>query len=316
VRRALGLALVLVGCATPDLPAPQEVAREAPEDSDPLAVVPGDTEVLAIFDLAALRASPWTRSVLVAGSEGARQRGFDQVNDVDALMLVRLPGDTAGTSLSVARGRFERARVRAAFAEGRTLSVASFRGCPLWSAGDDAVAFLTDRTLLSGSLASVRAAIDAAFGKARDIRGEAWLAELRKRFGKNLPPAAIEVVVKVSDPMREKLRAELVEAEGLERLAARVELGRRLDIAVVGTTGTREQASALIDELGATLRELQGRPSIEALGFARLLAGVQLAVQGPRVAAELRLEDSARADLAQRLAVVARWLSQPRAAGN
>lgn len=306
--------LALVACATPDLPhAPAAPGRESPEDGDLLAVVPAEAEVLVSMDIEALRASKWTRSVIAAGVEGARRaRGFDQVADVDRLLMVRLPADTQGLSLSIAQGRFDRERVRTAFAEGRTLTSDSFRGCAIWTAGGESAAFLTDRTLLSGALASVRAAIDASHGKARDMRSQAWLGDLRRRFGRDLPPAAIELAVKVSDDMRARLGEELVEAEGLERVGARLELGKRLDLAVVGATTTKQQANALIVRAGEALRELQTRPSLVALGFGRVLNRVQLAVQGPRVAAELRLEERDRDEIARRLSTVAKLLAQAR----
>jgi hypothetical protein len=315
MRRALALLpLGALACATPDLPAAQLEARQIADDSDLLAVVPGDAELMVSLDVAALRGSPWTRPVIAAGAEANRRpRGYDEIRDVDRVILVRLPADATGTSLTIAQGRFDRTRVRDAFADRRRVSTATFRGCTIWSADSETAAFLTDRTLLTGALGSVRSAIDAAFGRARDVRGQSWLSDVRRRFGKDAGPAALELAVQVSDPMRQKLREELAEAEGLVRLGARVTLGKRLDVAVVGTTGTREQAAALIAEVGVTLRDLQSRPSVLALGFAPVLADVQLAVQGPRVAAELRLDPGARDEIALRLSAVARLLAQARA---
>jgi hypothetical protein len=307
----LVLALALWGCATPDLPPAAAPGREAPEDGDLLAVVPGDAEMLLSLDVEALRRSPWTRSVIAAGAaRDKRPRGFDEIADVDRLLLVRLPADTGGISLSIAQGRFDRERVRAAFAQGRPVAQADFRGCTLWSSGSEAAAFLTDRTLLSGALPSVRAAIDAAYGRARDMRSQPWLGELRRRYGRDLPPAALELAIQVSDPVRARLREEMVEAEGLERVGARLELGKGLDLAVVGATATKPQAAALIARVGEALRDLRSRPSLVALGFGRVLSEVQLAVQGPRVAAELRFEERDREEIARRLSVAARLLAQ------
>jgi hypothetical protein len=311
MRRLLVLAMVLGGCAAPDLPHAETPARQAPEDGDLLAVVPGEAEVLLSLDVEALRASPWTRSVIAAGApRDKRPRGFDEIADVDRLVLARLPADPGGISLSIAQGRFDRARVRAAFAQGRPVAEADFRGCAIWSAGNEAAAFLTDRTLLSGALASVRAAIDAAYGRARDMRGQAWLSELRRRYGRELPPAAMELAIRVSDPVRARLREEMVEAEGLERVGARLELGKGLDLAIVGATTTKPQAAALIARVGEALRDLGSRPSLVALGFGRVLSDVQLAVQGPRVAAELRFAERDREEIARRLSVAARLLAQ------
>src|SRR5580765_4928578 len=111
MRRALALLpLATLACATPDLPnVPPPIGREIADDGDPLAVVPGDAELLVSLDVAALRASPWTRPVISAGAEGPRRpRGYDEVADVDRLILVRLPADSNGTSLSIAQGRFDR----------------------------------------------------------------------------------------------------------------------------------------------------------------------------------------------------------------
>jgi len=309
-RRAAVL-LVLFGCATPDLPQVPTLGREAPEDGDLLAVVPGEAEVLLSVDVEAMRRSPWTRSVIAAGANrDKRPRGFDEIVDVDRLVLVRLPADTGGISLSIAQGRFDRERVRAAFGEGRAVTQTDFRGCTVWSSGSEAAAFLTDRTWLSGALPSVRAAIDAAYGRARDMRGQAWLGELRRRYGKDLPAAAAELAMRVSDPVRARLREEMVEAEGLERVGARLELGKGLDLAVVGATATKEQASALIARLGSELRDLKARPSLVALGFGRVLSDVQLAVQGPRVAAELRFDERDREEIARGLSTAARLLAR------
>jgi hypothetical protein len=316
--RRLVLVLTLCGCATPDLPQAQAPApgRQTPEDGDLLAVVPGEAEVLVSVDVEALRRSPWTRSVLAAGAPAdKRPRGFDAIADVDRLVLVRLPADGGGIGLFVAQGRFDRTRVRAAFGEGRPVSQADFRGCTVWSSGNEAAAFLTDRTLLSGALSSVRSAIDAAYGRARDMRGQSWLGELRARYGRDLPPAAAELAMRVSDPVRARLREEMVEAEGLERVGARLELSKGLDLAVVGTTGSKQQAAALISRVGSELRDLQGRPSLVALGFGRVLSEVQLAVQGPRVAAELRFHERDREEIARRLSTAARLLAQGPPAG-
>jgi hypothetical protein len=310
--RGAVLVVAALGCATPDLPgqAPA-LGRTAPEDGDLLAVVPGEAEVLVSVDVEALRRSPWTRSVVAASaSRGKRPRGFDEIADVDRLLLVRLPADDGGISLSIAQGRFDRERVRAAFATGRTVAQSDFRGCAVWSSGGEAAAFLTDRTLLSGALPSVRSAIDAAYGRARDMRSQPWLGEVRRRFGRNLPPAAVELALRMSDPVRSRLREEMIEAEGLERVGARLELGKGLDLALVGATGTKEQAAALMARVGSALRDLQGRPSLVALGFGRVLSEVQLAVQGPRVAAELRFEERDREEIARRLSMAARLLAQ------
>jgi hypothetical protein len=311
--RVLPIVLALgLGCAQPDLHgAAAAPGREAPADGDLFAVVPAEAELVLALDISELRTSPWTRSMLASGAEQASGRGFDVVTDVDRMMVVRMPSDTE--SLTVSRGRFDRERVAAAFRARRPgASADHFRGCALWAKDGDAVAFLTGRTLLAGPLASVRSAIDVAYGRGRDVREEKWLLEVRRRYGKMPRPPVAELAVQVTDAMRARLRHELDEAEALERLGGRLDLGRRLDLAIVGTTSTGSHATLLTERLLAALRELQARPSVVAIGLSDVLADVEVASQGPRIAAALQLTESQRNDIALRLSAVAKLLAESR----
>jgi hypothetical protein len=304
-------------CASGPLPADssRSEVRPAPEDDDLLATVPAEAEVVLLLDLAQLRRSPWTRELLVQGAAArapASTRGFDEAADVDRLVLARLPGGSGDeASLTVAQGRFDRRRVFAAFREGRAAATSdSFRGCPLVSSGPEAVAFLTDRTLLSGPLSAVRGAIDASFGRARDVRGERWLRETR---GPGRSSSAVELALRVTDPMRERIHDQLAEAESLERLGGRLELGPRLDLTLVGAADTAPRARALAVELEQAVSALRGRPSVAALGLGEVLAGVRIAVRGPQIAAELHLTEAQRDDIAARLSSAARLIARARA---
>jgi hypothetical protein len=315
--RALALAVVVAGCA-PALPPATPAAPEARlgPDEDLLAAVPAEAEVVLVIDLAQLRGSPWTRDLLAEGTKAraaARDRGFDEARDVDRLVLVRMPaGDGNEDTLSLARGRFQRPRVLAAFRQARSrVESTTFRGCTLLASGTDAIALLSDRTLLSGPLASVRAAIDAAFGRARDIRGERWLRQSR-------PPssptgaAAVELAVRVTDPMRARIRGELDEAQALERVGGRLDLGPRLELRLVGAATTPAQARALGARLQEALTSLRERPSVTALGLADVLGGARVAVRGPEVGAELELTEAQRDDIAARLSSAARLIARAR----
>jgi hypothetical protein len=309
------LVLGLAGCApvpTPAAVAPAEV-RAAPEDDDLRAAVPAEAEVVLVVDLAQLRSSPWTRSLLAEGAaaRGPRTRGFDEATDVDRLVLARLPGGSGEeASLTLARGRFDRPRVFSAFRQGRADAAAStFRGCALIASGPEAMAFLTDRTLISGPLPAVRGAIDAAFGRARDVRGERWLRQARPAS----PSApALELAVRVTEPMRERIRDELAEAESLERLGGRLDLGRRLDLTLLGATGSPAQARALAVRIQEAMGTLRVRPSLAALGLGEVLGAAQVGVRGSEVGAELHLTEAQRDDIAARLASAAKIIGRAR----
>src|SRR5204863_50963 len=143
-----------------------------------------------------------------------------------------------------------------------------FRGCTLWTSGDEATAFLTDRTLLSGALASVRAAIDAAYGRARDLRGEIWLAELRRRFGKTTHPAAVELALRVSATMGGPLR-------GTCRVPGDKSISHRALLFGALTDGKVD-----IDGLGLGGDNVSTARALEALGVRITLDGARAQVQG------------------------------------
>jgi hypothetical protein len=310
VRALVCLALV-AGCASASsLPSAAPEARTAPEDADLLAVVPAEAEVVLIVDLAQLRRSPWTRQLV---TEGAAARGggqgFDEATDVDRLILVRLPDE--GASLTVVQGRFQRARVEAAFREGKSdVTSSNFRGSAVWQSQLEAMAFLTPRTLLSGPLPAVRGAIDAAWGRARDVRGERWLRQIR---GQSEKPAALEIAIKVSDQMRSLMHEDLAEAEALERVGGRLDLGSDLALSLIGATTTGTQAAGLAARLQETAGVLGQRPSMAALGLAPVLTGARIAARGTEVGAELNITESERDDIAARWAAAARLIAGARA---
>jgi hypothetical protein len=312
-----GLLLALAaGCAPVAAPAiTADETRTAPEDDDLLAAVPAEAELVLIVDLAQLRRSPWTRELLAEGTAArapARARGFDEAGDVDRLVLARLPGAGGDdASLSVAQGRFDRQRVFAAFREGRQGAASdTFRGCPVLASGPEAIAFLTPRTLLSGALPAVRGAIDAALGRARDVRGERWLRETRRR---GPSPPAVELALRVTDPMRERIHQSLGEAEALERVGGRLDLGRRLDLTLGGSASSAPRARDLAVRLQDAVGTLRARPSVAALGMGEVLDGVRIGVDGAQIGAELHLTEGQRDEIAARLSSAARLIARARA---
>lgn len=302
-----------------DQPLSAARVRDLPDDDDLLAVVPTDAEVVLSLDVAQLRQSRWTGALLAAQAEGGRAQdsGFDELTDVDRLVYARLfiaDGAGDGQTLTVAQGRFVRERVRAAFA-GRhpTMTENPFRGCVVWSDKGRGLALLTQRTLLSGPIAAVRAAIDASLGRAAAMRSQRWLAEviaaLEQGRGSSSKPPALLLAIAVAPQMRERLRAELAGAEVLEQVGARIDLGQALSLVAVGMTRTRQEASNLSVQLDDTVRHLRARTSLAALGLGPVLEGARIAPQGARVIGDLRLDEAQREIVAERLALLARTMA-------
>src|SRR5262249_6479294 len=150
-------------------------------------------------------------------------------------MLIAGVGTTSGTgSLTVARGRFDAQRVSAAFgASAPGVRAARWRESPMWEseASGRAVALVTARTLVQGTPAAVRGAIDAAWRVVPDARGGA-LGEVRRALDADRSVPALTLVVAVTDDVRARAAGVIEVPPGLRRLGARLDLGRDLDVEV------------------------------------------------------------------------------------
>ena len=236
--------LLAASCATPASPGPAAVpagSRTAADDDDLWALAPAEAELLVWADMTQLRASAWTKAALAktAPEERAARaaaRGFDEVDDVDHLLYATVPPLREGASILVAQGRMDRERLSAAFRRQHPQTVAcDYRGVGVLAEGEEALAFLSKRTVLSGPLVAVRASIDCGFGLARSAASESWLSALQTTLRESRDPSrrppALAVAVRVNPTMRAQLEAEMGEGGTLEQVGARVDLGRDLDVA-------------------------------------------------------------------------------------
>lgn len=316
---AAGLAGLLAACAGPLAPPPpaSPAAAERADDRELWTLAPADAAVLLWVDLAQVRASRWTRDALASASPSERQRriderGFDDAVDVDLLLLARSGDMPEGESLVAWQGRFDRTQVTAAFRR-RFPEAAPLPGVPLGLVGGaEAVAFLTDRTVLTGPAAAVRAAIACGFGRARGASDQDWLSELRSALveGRGTGPrAALEVAVRLDDEMRMKVQEELGDGEALERFGARLELGEALALEGVGLLASPNAAAALSRRIESAVGELRRRPSVAAIGLASVLDGLRIGARGSRVTADVHLSEAQREEIAERLAAIAQALS-------
>lgn len=319
-------ALLVASCASPALPGPSVVpaaTRSAADDDDLWALAPAEAELLVWADMTQLRESAWTKAALTKTAPEERaaraaSRGFDEIDDVDHLLYATVPPLREGASILVAQGRMDRERLSAAFRGQHPQAAASdYRGVGVLAEGEEALAFLTKRTVVSGPLVAVRASIDCGFGLARSAASESWLsaleATLRESRGPSRRPPALAVAVRVNPTMRAQLEADMGEGGTLEQVGARLDLGSDLDVALVGLVSTHQQALDLAARVSAALRELRTRPLVFVLGLQPILDGVRFATRENRVEARLSIPEDQRAEIADRMALVAAELARRRA---
>jgi hypothetical protein len=268
------------------------------------------------------RESAWTKSALnkAAPEERAARaaaRGFDEVDDVDRLLYVTVPSLHEAGSMLVAQGRLDRERLSAAFRRQHPQTTESdYRGVGVLAEGEEALAFLTQRTVVSGPLVAVRATIDCGFGLARSASRESWLSTLRGRLregrGPSQRPPALAAALLVSPSKRAQLEAEMGEGGTLEQVGARLDLGRDLDLAMVGLVSTRQKALDLAARLSAALREQRNRPLVSVLGLQPILDGVRFVARESQVEVRLSIPEDQRAEIADRIDVVVAQLARRR----
>ena len=298
-----------LGCATAEVSALETPAssapRAAPDDADLAGVVPEGAKTLLDVDVAALRASPWSRALVARPDDEraarAAAQGFDEIGDVDRALFAVSEGGAGPTTLLVAQGRFDPARLAAALGAGWV--AASWRGSPLWERGAETLALLTPRTLLRGEPAAVRGAIDCAWGLAADAR-RSPAGELRRELAAAGGRGAVIAAAEVSEPMRARVADEVTLPPGLERVGARLDLGAALRLDVFGLLATPREAAETARNLTLTLRDLRARRALAAFGITPFLAAIAIAPQGKRVRLQLNLPEAEREDLAARLAAI------------
>jgi hypothetical protein len=267
--------------------------------------VPDGAKTLLEVDVAALRASPWSRR-LVARADDERaaragEQGFDEIEDVDRALFAISEGTAGPATLLVAQGRFARARLAAALGAGWV--AASWRGSPLWERHAEALALLTPRTLLRGDRGAVRAAIDCAWGLAADAR-RSPIGELRRELSAGGQRGAVIAASEVTEAMRARVADEFALPAGLERVGARLDLGGALRLDLFGQLATPREAVETARNLQLTVRDLRARRALAAFGITPFLSAIAIAPQGRRVRLQLNLPEEQREDLAARLAAI------------
>src|SRR5262245_9131724 len=304
---SLTWSLTSIGCAETTAGGVQPRGpRTAPDDGDVWNLTPGDTDALADVDLAALRASPWSRSLMQGDLDGEREArrrrfGYDVFTEAERMLIASTDAAAGPSTLTIARGRFEAGRVGGAFLAATPGAAATqWRGSALWEGQGRAVVLVTPRTLAQGDGQRVRAAVDAAWGVVADA-GTGPLGELRRALDADKNPPAVTLAISVTDGMRARAAGVLVVPDGLRRIGARLDLGADLNLeglAVFDGSGHAATAASIWSDMARTYARER---MINLLGLGPVFEGLSLAAEGSRVHVRLHIGADKREGLADKL---------------
>ncbi len=314
-RRALwgigAFAIVSAGCggapAPRTTPAPVVAARPVWERS-PIALLPRDAIVLVHVDGRQLRASPWWGPVSQIAREVSPDEGGPLTALVGALdeawIALREPQRDAGAGqfVGVARGEDIEPAARAAVARWLGQAVpAEHDGLTVWegTSGGDALRALrfdahTWAGVLGGGLDDMRARARA--DEPGDPLVEAGFDALAARMGWAAAPIA--VLARVTPGFRRSSSAErmgLASLDAAERLGLRVDPSRGIVADLTAEFAEADAAARAGDELTGVVSRYASNPMVAMMGFADILARIEVRVVATRVEVRVSLsEDEVR----------------------
>jgi len=313
----LTLTLALIGCAETTHAIQPRGPRTGADDSDLWNVVPGDVDALADVDLAKLRASPWSQSLMQGDLDGDRESrrqrfGYDVFTEAERMLLATNKPTGDPSTLTIARGRFEMGRIASAF-QSATLGATTtqWRDSPLVEGQGHAVTLVTPRTIAHGDGPRVRAAVDAAWGMVPDASAGP-LGELRRTLDADKNPPAATLAISLNDEMRAQAAGVVAGTDGLRRIGARLDLGEDLNLealAVFDTGGHAATAAAMWSEAARTFARQR---TIVLLGFGPLFDGLTVGAEGARVHVRLHIAADRREGLAEKVVALLQLMAKAR----
>jgi hypothetical protein len=315
---AAGLAgLVAFSCAEVPIPGPAAPSgpRAAADDSDLWNLAPSSADALADVDLGALRASAWSRALTESGFAGDRDEsrrvfGYDLFVEGERLLAVGTEAGGAPRTLTIVRGRFDPARIGAAFMMATPgAKLGRWRDSPLWEGGGRAVALVTPRTLVEGEPDAVRSAIDAAWGIIPDVQAGP-LGVLRRTLDADHNVPAALVVLSLTEGMRSRAAGIIELPPTLSTAAARLDLGDDLNLDLLAVLGSGPDATAAAATWNMALRTLSQQRMLALLGLGPIFDGLSLGAEGARVHGHLRIPAERREGLADKLLAVLQMLAR------
>jgi hypothetical protein len=321
-RKSLVVAALWVGaggCADlPPGPAANAgaAARTAPDDSDAWNLVPATVASLADLDLAALRASPWSRALVTGGfveDREARLRafGYDVFNDADRVVIAAI--DVAGQErqMVVVTGRVDVARAGRAFEDAAPGATETrWRDCRIWESGDRAVAAV-GRALVQGTPETVRSAIDTAWGIVPDA-SSSTLGALARDLGVAARRPAIVLAISITDDVRARAQGIVDVPPGLRRGVARLDLGADLELEALAVLESPAGATEAARSWSGALRDLGQNRMLRVMGLSPLVEGATVRAEGARVHGNLRIPEGKREGLSERLMFLLQAIAKQR----
>jgi hypothetical protein len=313
--RLVPLALLCCACAESGA-APGASSAPRPADEDDLwSMLPAEADLVLWADLGKLRASPWTRESFdrIAPGEGHGGLPPEQLRNVERVVFAKVPSFADGASVLIARGAIDRAAVVKAFAKDAGPGTSSYyRGAELIARGDQSLAFLGRRTVLSGLTVAVRAALDCNFGVAPAVEGESWFRRMRAELVRGRDEATMVAALYVHPlpATREALMREMGEGGTLQDFSARVDLGGDLDLAAWALVTSETEARDLAARLSERLRDVGVRPIVTAFGFGSVLESIRLEHHGPLVSVTAHVSQAERQQIAARMAATAEMMTK------
>jgi hypothetical protein len=313
------LVLLALGCAeVPQAGAPSVAGpRAAADDGDLWNLAPEAADTVAEVDLAALRASPWTRALTQSALSGQleqsrRTLGYDPFTDGDRLVVAAVDVGGVPHDLTAVRGRFDPSRLAAAFkASNPQAAETRWRDSPIWEASGRAIALVTPRTVVSGGPADVRGAIDAAWGIVPDAKAGP-LGELRRSMAADRDGPAAFVAVNLNDALRARAAGFLSLPAGMRRFAARLDLGEDLNLDFTGVADSQADAAAAASGLSGAARAYAQGTMIRLLGLSPILNALTVGAEGSRVHGHLQIPVEQRERLAEKILAVLQMVAAAR----
>jgi hypothetical protein len=250
--------------------------------------------------------------------------GFDVFNDADRMVVAAIDVSGMTRQMTIVVGRFEIERVAKAFATATPGATETrWRDCRLWEATAPVPAqgqqgaeegralALVGRTLVQGAPATVRAAIDAAWGIVPDARSGP-LGSLRRELGADERRPAASLALVVTDEVRARAREVLELPPGLARVGARLDLAGDLEGTVEAVFEAPARASAAARRWDGDLRELAQNRMVRVMGLGPVVEGTSLALEGARVHGRLHIPESRREALSERVLLLLQALARDR----
>jgi hypothetical protein len=316
--------------------------RTEAADDDLVALLPVEAQAVMEVNVARLRGWRGLQSVLQVAPEAqqtigrlARRLGFDPLLDLDQLAIAtyqlgELPGDGAAPLQLVAaiRGRFpagslsfEKVAATPGGGGGKRVQTSERRGIPIVDVGAHSMARLTPRTLLYGTPASVRAAVDCAFGARASARANGPLMRLLaqvRTVGSGDEPALVHAG-RLGSSAQQLVAPVLGEEVAAEQLWVRLDLegsrpggqgqaGQGMGLFAGVAAGSPDKARAASRRLSRQTLEVSQGAAARLFGLSEYVRPLEVAAVGSELRATYVLDSRQVEDLIGRLGMVARIL--------